>query len=112
MAVDLGDHQRRQSTAEPSNAERDDQDGRFLRWLPGTQTRWAPRTTDTLDRTNPSPGFCSLLATDCPPARSKRLKSRWRAQLDESLSLQPTVGQPGGRRTDLLEHIEQLFTAQ
>ena len=37
MAVDLGDHQRRQSTAEPSNAKRNDQDGRFLRWLPGTQ---------------------------------------------------------------------------
>src|SRR5271156_986322 len=112
MAVDLGDHQRRQSTAEPSNAERNDQDGRLLRWLPGAQTRWAPRTTDCLDRTKPGSGFCSLLATDCPPAGRQRLKSRWRAPLDESLSLQPRVGQPGGRRADLLELIEQLFTGQ
>src|ERR1700758_2786152 len=108
MAGDLGDHQRRPSTAEPSNAERDDQDGRFLRWLPGTQTRWGPRTADSLDRTKPGSGFCSLLATDCPPAGRQRLKSRWRAQLDQSL--QSRIGRPGGRRAALLELIESLFT--
>src|SRR5260370_41236970 len=75
MAVNLGDHQRRQSTSGSPIAQRNGQNGSFLRRLTGRQKRWAPRTKDSVDWIKPGPGFCFLLAANCPPARSKRLRA-------------------------------------